>query len=69
MGQGQALSALQSLADIKGSGIGSPTLMKDGKIMFSFSPSIKSNFDWGGYNAVAEWDYKRPTKVRFHATD
>jgi hypothetical protein len=44
--------------------------LKDGKrVLFSFSPSIKSNFDWGGYNAVAEWNIKNPTKVRFHATD
>ena len=69
MGQNQALSALRGLSEVKGSGIGSPTLFKDGKIMFNFSPSIKSNFDWGGYNAVAEWDYNHPTKVRFHATD
>lgn len=62
MNQGQALSALKS------AGI-NPYLAKDGKIMFSFSPSIKSNFDWGGYNAVAEWDYKKPGRVRFHATD
>ena len=62
MNQGQALSALKSAGM-------NPYLAKDGKIMFSFSPSIKSNFDWGGYNAVAEWDYKKPGRVRFHATD
>ena len=39
------------------------------KIVFNFSPSIKSNFDWGGYNAVAEWDYSKKGKVILHATD
>lgn len=39
------------------------------KILFSFSPAMKSNFDWGGYNAVAEWDYSRKGNVTFHATD
>tara|TARA_R110000824_G_scaffold232395_1_gene420440 strand:+ start:11659 stop:13185 length:1527 start_codon:yes stop_codon:yes gene_type:complete len=39
------------------------------KIVFNFSPAIKSNFDWGGYNAVAEWDYSKKGKVILHATD
>ena len=39
------------------------------KILFSFNPSIKSNFDWGGYNAVAEWDYSKKGRVTLHATD
>ena len=39
------------------------------KILFSFNPSIKSNFDWGGYNAVAEWDYAKKGRVTLHATD
>ena len=39
------------------------------KILFSFNPSIKSNFDWGGYNAVAEWNYAKKGHVTFHATD
>ena len=62
MGQSQALSALKSAGF-------NPKLFKDGKIMFSFSPAFKSQFDWGGYNAVAEWDYKRPQYIKFHATD
>ncbi len=69
MGQKQALSAIKGLADVKGSGITKPYLTNSGKILFNFSPSIKSNFDWGGYNAVVEWDYKKPNKVRLHATD
>ena len=41
----------------------------DGKVVFNFSPQIKSNFDWGGYNTVAEWDIKNRGKVNFIATD
>ena len=39
------------------------------KVVFNFSPNIKSNFDWGGYNTVAEWDIKNRGKVNFIATD
>ena len=60
--QGNALSALQTARY-------SPRLLSNGKILFNFSPSWKSNFDWGGYNVVAEWDYKKPGKVRFIGTD
>ena len=41
----------------------------DGKLFFNFSPQWKSNFDWGGYNAVAEWDINNRTRVKFRATD
>ena len=62
MGQGAAMSALKSAGY-------NPHILKNGNIVFSFNPSIKSNFDWGGYNATAEWNYKKPGRVRFHATD
>lgn len=39
------------------------------KLYFSFSPSWKSNFDWGGYNVVAEWNPKNKGQVRFIGTD
>ena len=39
------------------------------KLYFSFSPVWKSNFDWGGYNVVAEWDPSTRGKVRFIGTD
>ena len=61
MGQTQAINYLQK----KGF---NPTKIGK-KILFNFNPSIKSNFDWGGYNAVAEWDYSRKGKVILHATD
>jgi len=61
-GQGAAISAIQSAGY-------NPTLLSNGRILFSFSPAMKSNFDWGGYNVVAEWDYKNPGKVRFIGTD
>jgi hypothetical protein len=63
-----ATNTSEAMRAIKNAGyIPNPTA--NGKVLFSFSPSIKSNFDWGGYNAVAEWDPSKAGKVRFHATD
>ena len=49
-------------------GIESTTIGKN-RLMFNFSPTIKSNFDWGGYNAVAEWNITDKGKVTFTGTD
>ena len=38
-------------------------------VVFSISPAIKSQYDWGGYNAVGIWNKSRPDKIRFIATD
>lgn len=38
-------------------------------ILFNFSPVMKGNFDWGGYNVVAEYNPKKPSKIRFIGTD
>tara|TARA_Y100001973_G_C5182142_1_gene325525 strand:+ start:380 stop:1810 length:1431 start_codon:yes stop_codon:yes gene_type:complete len=38
-------------------------------VLFSISPAIKSQYDWGGYNAVGIWNKSRPDKIRFIATD
>ena len=37
--------------------------------VFSISPSIRPNYDWGGYNSVAIWDKRKPGKIRLIATD
>ena len=42
---------------------------RNGKILFQVSPRWKSNFDWGGYNAVGIWDPKNEKKIRIMATD
>ena len=48
----------------------SPNATKiDGKVVFQVSPRWKSNFDWGGYNAVGVWDPKKGDKIRIIATD
>jgi hypothetical protein len=39
------------------------------KIVFSISPQWKSNYDWGGYNAVGIWDPKNKANIKFAATD
>ena len=41
----------------------------DGKITFNLSPARKSNYDWGGYRGVVQWDPTKPSKVKFMATD
>lgn len=41
----------------------------DGKLVFSISPQWKSNYDWGGYNAVGIWDPNNKDKIKFAATD
>jgi hypothetical protein len=33
------------------------------------SPSIRPNYDWGGFNAVGVWDPKNSTKIKIMATD
>jgi len=38
-------------------------------VVFAISPAIKSQYDWGGYNAVGIWNKSRPDKIRFIATD
>ena len=38
-------------------------------VIFSVSPAIKSQYDWGGYNAVGIWNKNNPGKIRFIATD
>lgn len=38
-------------------------------IVFSISPAIKSQYDWGGYNAVGIWNKNSHDKIRFIATD
>ena len=45
------------------------TKLGKNKLLFNFSPTIKSNFDWGGYNAVAEWDINNKGRVTFTGTD
>lgn len=39
------------------------------KIAFNLSPSIKTNYDWGGYNGVVVWDSKKPDVVKLLASD
>tara|TARA_R110000823_G_scaffold44247_5_gene114788 strand:- start:851 stop:2272 length:1422 start_codon:yes stop_codon:yes gene_type:complete len=39
------------------------------RVVFSVSPSIKPNYDWGGYNSVGIWDRREPGKIRLIATD
>lgn len=39
------------------------------KVFFKVSPGIKPNYDWGGYQAIVEYDEAIPGKVKFHATD
>ena len=45
------------------------TKLGNNRLLFNFSPTIKSNFDWGGYNAVAEWSIKDRGRVTFTGTD
>lgn len=46
-----------------------PTRLSNGKFVFSLSPSIKPDWDWGGFNSVAVWDPKKGGKIRIIATD
>lgn len=43
--------------------------LKNGKMAFSLAPSIRPNYDWGGYNAVGVWDPKDPHKITIAASD
>jgi hypothetical protein len=54
---------------LKGRGIKNAQVVSGNKVVFSVSPSIKPNYDWGGYNSVAIWDKRRPDKIRLIATD
>tara|TARA_R110002020_G_scaffold263694_2_gene478381 strand:- start:2142 stop:3485 length:1344 start_codon:yes stop_codon:yes gene_type:complete len=41
----------------------------NGKFYFNASPARKSNFDWGGYNGVVEWNPTKRDKLTFYAND
>ena len=45
------------------------TKLANGKVQVQFSPKIKSNYDWGGYNGNLIFDPKKPGKVTYFATD
>ena len=54
----------------KASIIGPKTIIgKAGKVVFNLSPSIRANYDWGGFNAVGIWDPKDAKHIRIMATD
>ena len=54
----------------KSSIIGPKTIIgKAGKVVFNLSPSIRANYDWGGFNAVGIWDPKDAKHIRIMATD
>ncbi|MAG26958.1 hypothetical protein CMI47_15575 [Candidatus Pacearchaeota archaeon] len=44
-------------------------ILKGGRVQVQFSPRIKSNFDWGGYNGNLIFDPAKPGKVTYFATD
>ena len=46
---------------------GASAMIKDGKVVFSMSPRIRPNFDWGGFNAIGIWD--KGDKIKIIATD
>jgi len=54
---------------LKGAGIKNADIVSGNKVVFSISPSIRPNYDWGGYNSVAIWDKRKPGKIRLIATD
>ena len=43
--------------------------LNNGKMIFSLSPSIRPNYDWGGFNAVGIWDPEKPDRIKIAATD
>ena len=53
----------------KQSKLGNVKKLSDGRVQVQFSPNIKSNFDWGGYNGNLIFDPRKPGKVSYFATD
>ena len=49
--------------------IGRDWIQRGNTFIFSLSPKGKSNFDFGGFNAVAQWNASNPTKIKLMATD
>tara|TARA_R100000458_G_scaffold47989_1_gene46883 strand:+ start:576 stop:1925 length:1350 start_codon:yes stop_codon:yes gene_type:complete len=66
-GHSSAENAL--LAVERGMTKGTNATITGGKVVFNLSPSIRPNYDWGGFNAVGVWDPKHKTKIRIMATD
>ena len=58
-----------ALSMLKGKGISNAIPVSGNKVVFSISPDIRPNYDWGGYNSVAIWDKRKPDKIRLIATD
>lgn len=54
---------------LKGKGVSNAIPVSGNKVVFSISPNIRPNYDWGGYNSVAIWDKRKPDKIRLIATD
>ncbi len=46
-----------------------PKRLSNGKYIFRLSPSIKPDWDWGGFNSVAIWDPNDKEKIRIIASD
>ena len=49
--------------------IGGDVIQRGNTFIFSLSPKGKSNFDFGGFNAVAQWNADKPTHIKLMATD
>ena len=49
--------------------LGNVKKLSDGRVQVMYSPSIKSNFNWGGYNGSLIFDPRKPGKVSYFATD
>ena len=49
--------------------IGGDVMQRGNTFIFSLSPKGKSNYDFGGFNAVAQWDAKNPQFIKLMATD
>ena len=47
----------------------STAMITGDRVVFNISPSIRPNYDWGGFNAVGIWDPNSPTKIKIMATD
>jgi len=66
---GKQSDILPGLNTLQRMGINNARPISGNKLAFSISPSIRPNYDWGGYNGVGVWDRRNPGKIRFIATD
>ena len=68
-GVGLQSDVIPGLNTLQRMGINNARPISGNKLAFSISPSIRPNYDWGGYNGVGVWDRRNPGKIRFIATD